>query len=76
MPRNPSREEVFISTRTVFRNNIKKEILPTTALQAIFFLLMGLQYFGVSIPFADTLTGIAGVLGGAGGLLGAFGGKN
>ncbi|HRN50183.1 MAG TPA: hypothetical protein PLC52_04770 [Anaerolineales bacterium] len=49
---------------------------PTTALQAIFFLLMGLQYFGIEIPFADTLTGIAGVLGGAGGLLGAFGGKN
>ncbi len=48
---------------------------PTTALQAIFFLLVGLQYFGVEIPFADQITGLAGILGGAGGLLGAFTGN-
>jgi hypothetical protein len=49
--------------------NVQK---PTTALQAIFFVLVGLQYFGVEIPFAEQLTGLAGILGGAGGLLGAF----
>jgi hypothetical protein len=68
---------VFYFAGTVFRIGTPKEILmnlqkPTTALQAIFFVLAGLKYFGVEIPFADTLTGIAGVLGGAGGLLGAF----
>lgn len=45
---------------------------PTTALQAIFFILMGLEHFGISFPFAQELTGLAGILGGAGGLLGAF----
>lgn len=50
---------------------------PTSALQAIFFVLLGLQFFGVQFPFMDQLVGLSGVLGGAGGLIGAFtgGGK-
>jgi len=47
----------------------------TNVVTAIFFILAGLEFFGVKFPFIDQLTGIFGMLGGAGNILNLFTGK-
>ncbi|MBN2257020.1 MAG: hypothetical protein JW704_04250 [Anaerolineaceae bacterium] len=48
----------------------------TNAVTAIFFILAGLNFFGVEFPFMKELAGIAGLLGGAGNIVSLFTGNS
>jgi hypothetical protein len=47
----------------------------TNVVTAIFFILAGLEFFGIKFPFIDQLTGAFGMLGGIGNVLNIFTGN-